>query len=219
MAPLELETSATRKREHRLWTDQEKAELRSLVPTHTFKEIGRLLGRSHRSVSSMAFFLRLNGPTRSKAWTEADLAVLKRNYENCKTTDLAQTLGRPDKAVRSMANHLGLKKSELADSRGKNKKPATLENAKFEPLLRELHPKLSNPQIALLIGKSPSWVMSQYQRLGLTRDPETVRKRRAENFGGDLPPEIRELVDLRRQLVRKLNEQSKNHRNPARASF
>ena len=202
--------------EWRPWTEQEKTELRKLRKTHPISEIANLLGRTVRAVRHMGIQLGLKKIR--KNWTQDEIDFLKSNYECSRTSELALHLKRPPCSIRTMARRLGLKKSQGRDTVREFHNPkweTTAHNKQFDQVLKELHAKFSNPQIASLLGKTAPWVVSQYRRLGLTRDPETVRKRRTENLGGDLPPEIRELVDLRRRLVRKLNEQSKNHRNAA----
>jgi hypothetical protein len=47
-----------------------------------------------------------------KTWSEAELELLRRNFADSRTDDLAQALGRPYSAVAQKAATLGLRKSE-----------------------------------------------------------------------------------------------------------
>ena len=49
---------------------------------------------------------------RNKPWTEAERAILRERFPHMKTKDLAAELGRGYGSVCSMANHMGLQKTE-----------------------------------------------------------------------------------------------------------
>lgn len=136
-----------------------------------------------------------------KPWSDEEKTVLASLYEGgTKRTEIAERLGKSERAIQLQAVRMGLaNRGYTMDG---------LDRSALEPVLIRLHSEFSNPEIARILGKHRSWVVAEFQRLGMTRDRSTVAKRRAGNLGYDLPPEVQELMQLRRTLLRKINAQS-----------
>ena len=100
----------------RPWLEEEKALLR-----HVYANGGSLaplrdrLGRSRTAIAYKAGEMGLqgtharpNGWRTEPAWSEAEVAILRRDYGRVRTNDLAEALGRPKAGVFNKAWSLGL---------------------------------------------------------------------------------------------------------------
>lgn len=182
----------------RPWTDAEKEVLVSMREAGaTGLEIAEKLGKSEAAVKGQVKYSRLTKATRSR-WTSADDAVLlSMNSSGEKRRAIAERLGRSEPSIHARIQHLEIQRRTYEPC-----------DEKLEATLKKLHSEFSNAQIGRFIGATARWVENQYTRLGMTRDRATVAQRWAANLGHDLPPEVQELMQLRRQLVRKINAQS-----------
>lgn len=105
------------------WTRDEVAELKRVYGTRTEEDLSRIFGRRVSEIRAIAdeyalakdkaFTRKLRGEASTKMprWTDAELEILKSDYETVSNLDLARKLKRSVKSVVSKAHNLGLKKS------------------------------------------------------------------------------------------------------------
>lgn len=192
-----------------VWTDADKAALFTMrLAGAKNLAIAEHLSKSAKAVDHQIKLMRIakrcDGPGRPDrvcaSWTAAEKAELVSMCEAGETNSaIADRLGKTEMAVKGKLKHLRMKRTKLPGC-----------DKALEAVLIELHPKFTNAQIGAFTGKTQTWVADQYTRLGMTRDHATVAKRWAANLGHDLPPEVQQLMQLRKRLIRKINAKSQH---------
>jgi hypothetical protein len=103
----------------------DQAAVKRLWATHSLRSIGEHLGRSPEGIRGLAARMGLpaKGEPRGALWTADDDAIIRAQYADTPTADLAALLGRSVPSVQSRAKLLGIGKSaefltEQAKQRG-----------------------------------------------------------------------------------------------------
>lgn len=111
---LGLKKPKNRNRKRRPWSDLEIGLLRALYPDTPREEIAdQLIGRSLHAVQGMAHIL---GLSRMNPWTEEEVALLRQLWPDRTLSELAGILERSQRAVKSKARKLGLRRRPIVDA-------------------------------------------------------------------------------------------------------
>jgi hypothetical protein len=99
---------------HKPWIEEQKHFLEKNYQSLTAREIGKMLGRSHKAVARQAGRMHLRASRRygrgGRPWTEEEEKVLIENYGKTPYQEIAQKIDRTKWAVRARATKLGLTK-------------------------------------------------------------------------------------------------------------
>lgn len=93
------------------WTPVEDAQLRKLRQTHTFAELGQMLGRTESGVKKRCYLLNLRKCNYGIVLTEQQEKLLKEYYPRMMNIPLAKLLGLSERTMRRRAKELGLEKA------------------------------------------------------------------------------------------------------------
>lgn len=148
----------------RFWTTHEIALLKEHYKTLGAARLAEMLGRPRPLVSLKAGKLGLHeGPKKSR-WTPEELDIIAQGSATQQPLgEVVRKLGRSVDAVRSKAHLLGLKLRHMWDP-------------KDTQTLAELRDRgTSFPEIAEILGYTPSTVRKAAKRLGLFRQPAAAQ--------------------------------------------
>jgi hypothetical protein len=93
------------------WTARDERLLRKLYPLHPARECARIMGRTHKAVSSRAKLLKIRRIRKYHLWTTAENARLRKEYPNTPSRKLAAIFGTDVQSIYARARKIGLKKS------------------------------------------------------------------------------------------------------------
>ncbi len=133
---LGLKRREKRTRSCRPWSDLEVELLRQLHPDTPLEEIAdQLIGRSLSAVQGMAHILGLRRVT---PWTREEIALLRQLWPERTLSDLAGILKRSERAIKSKANKLGLRRRPIthAGSADREEAIALRQRTSKRPTLR-----------------------------------------------------------------------------------
>lgn len=178
---LGLKRRKKRTRKCRPWSDLEVELLRQLHPDTSLEQIAdQSIGRSLSAVQGMAHIL---GLSRVNRWTEEEVTLLQELWPKRTLSDLAGILKRSERAIKSKANKLGLRRRPMAGAKSADHEETTVagqrqsqrlptrpwsdEEVKY---LKHAYPTRSLEQIAKdLEDRSVASIRGKAWELGLTR--------------------------------------------------
>ena len=157
----------------RPWLEEEEALLRQVYANgESLAPLRERLGRSRTSIAYKAGEMGLqgtharpNGWRTEPAWSETDVAILRRNYGRVRTDELAKVLGRPKAGVFNKAWSLGLRHGFMR---------AFTEEEQSAIRLAHAH-GLSLTDFAAALGRDVAVVSKHAIRLGVPFKDRAVR--------------------------------------------
>lgn len=106
----------TKKREvYKPWTRDEISKMLELKKTNTSVQVGKLLGRSGKSIDKKLWHIKIRGATQVtwlRKWTEEDREMLRSMWPEHTKKEVAAALGRHVGHVLSYAQRMGLRNSD-----------------------------------------------------------------------------------------------------------
>lgn len=90
------------------WTKEEILFLKENYKTMSYKDIGKVIGKTDAQIRTRCF---RDGLVKNNEWKQEDIDFVKTYYNDMSTKDIARILNRTVNAVQLKAERLGLKKS------------------------------------------------------------------------------------------------------------
>jgi len=205
----------------RQWSEEDRETLRRMWPDHTKQEVAAALGRHVSHVVSYAHYMGLRVSEQQRLakgwqrmdrrgssytpWTRAQADELLRLLETCSLGNIALITGRSLDSVRLMCR--ALKKGTWSPSGYR----AWSEREK--ETLRLMWPDHSLAEVAAALDRSEKSVATRVTKLRL-RKSATYLILLNQSAKNAYPPELRECIQLAKQIERKLGDRQ-DHRQPA----
>jgi len=145
----------------KLWTEDELAQLRELIPTHTTLEVSKIIGRTEDSIVTKAKKLGLKVKTQRNWWTDEEVAKLQELAQTLTVEQIQQEINRPGNSIRAKAKELGIK---FINNPRKAKTNWTKEEL---DKLKDLISTTSVEDFAKIIDRSEHSVRAKARELGL----------------------------------------------------
>lgn len=102
-----------------------------------------------------------------KWWSESEKEFIKENYKELSVGELAEELGRTEKATRNKIERMGIKLSSLERAKKNSGGGRNLWTEKEIQFLKENYTEKTDEEIGTEIGRSASAVAAKRARLGL----------------------------------------------------
>ncbi len=211
----------TQVRKRRQWSKEDRETLRRMWPDHTKQEVATALGRNVSHVVDYARYMGLRMSQKHRLakgwqhmerkdfpyapWTRAQADELLRLLETCSLGSITLITGRSLGSVRHMCR--ALKKGNWSPLGYR----AWSEHEK--ETLRLMWPDHSLAEVAASLGRSEKSVAKRVTKLRLRRSATylILLNQSAKNA---YPPELRECIQLAKQIERKLGDRQ-DHCQPA----
>lgn len=194
------------------WSARELDILRHFYAKFSVQAISKILGRSFNASQLKASDLRLSKGPKQRRWATSEDVVLRTRYEQgCRTGEIGVLLSRSSKSVSDRLDRLGLRRArtvhplgfEWTDTEGIvwRKVSATVgaDHANWRRVdqieWEEIHGPIPEGYTVMIINK---YLSRQTSNMRLVRKDELWEAA----TGNHLPPELRELVVLRRLIER-----------------
>ena len=158
-------------RKEKEWSKDEDEFLKQNYRVMTFKEIAEHLGRSKDSCKARSGILgiRVKKQISHKLWTDEQDEFLRQNYLTMPIKEIAEHLGRSEKACTHRANRIGLRKTN----------DWTEEQDEF---LRQHYSTKNINEIAEYIGRTEGACITRASSLGLRRACIPVWTQKEDEF-------------------------------------
>lgn len=199
-----------------LWSQEETEYLRRMYARHSASEIAEVLGRSFYSTESKARNLRLSKP--SLCWLPQEDQVARSKYaEGWSPKRIGKLLSRPARGVTKRLMRLGVIRPKIVHPIGQERidKDGIVWRKVSDTIGADLANWCRVDQIEWeqANGPVPDGFTLMIANKYLPRTPENLRLIRKDELWGTitgtlLPPEARELVQLKRQIEREAKKLS-----------
>jgi hypothetical protein len=146
--------------QRRVWTKREDALLRKYAPTHTARQLARIVGWGQKATSDRLFRLGAHSKLANTPWTAAQLRYLRENYATTSNVQLSQKVGKAPTSIVFRAQRLGLRKKIQ-----RMHWTPEMENVVRQGYIRRAPQK----DMAKQLGVSITAVENVARRLGITR--------------------------------------------------
>ncbi|ULR90959.1 hypothetical protein [Comamonas sp. B21-038] len=204
---------ASNKTARKGWTDEDLITLRRMYGNHPVKEIAERIGHSFYSTERKAADLRLFKRNDLRVWTNADDEFLSRQYsEGKRPVEIGRYMGRTAKSVCQRLERIGIRRPKDTRPVGYEysdpKTGLTRRKVADAPLSRTANWKRVDViQWEEINGPVPDGYTLMIANKYLPRAPSNLRLIKKDELwptliGVHLPPEVQELAQLKRQIVR-----------------